>query len=427
MAASFMILMVLFGILTGGCRSKQHAATDGLVTIGVILPSSDKTSAAQDFQDGVELALSIVNDRVDLPFPLAAGAGLSRHGGLPLRAMYRRPEANTRAAVAALEDLMVVGGLKAILSALNDDATLAVSEKAEVMGIPLLSCTATAARLSQRRLQWFFQLNPDDTLMVDDFLTHWQEILAPASTAMPRRLTVVHDKGLRGVGVARAVRNSATQCGLNILAEIVYDLAEPSLAPLALVNRKFLHGEMVVLQTDTAERANLWFQVWQSLGIRPKAVLVLPFSGPPDDFIKIASVQEEPVFVQLLENVAVPNTNFLQTWVAYLYRQRFGREFSSTAAISLTGTLVLADALNRAAKLNRRDIREALLQTDIPSEQLLLPWPGVKFDPGTGQNVLATAYIGQFRDRGVHLVWPRTLTAGPVNWPCQSGKPESRP
>ncbi len=427
MAAHFIILLVLFVFLTGGCRSDGRPSAQGFVSIGVILPAGDAPSSAQDLQAGVELALSIINDRVDLPLPLAADPGLSRQGGLQVRAVYRRPEANTAAALAALEDLTVVSGVKAILSSLVDDATLAISERAEVMGIPILSCTATAARLSQRRLQWFFRLNPDDPLMVEDYLAHWQEFLARLGAPLTPRLTLVHDKGLRGLGVARAVRNAAAHYGLSILAEIIYDPAEPSFAPVALANQRFLHDEIVILQANQAEQAKLWLQTWQSLGIRPRAVLVLPFSGAPVDFLKIAAAQAEPIFVQLLEDVAVPNSNFLQTWAAYLYRQRFGRELSSTAAISLTGTLVLADALNRAVKLNRRDIREALLKTDIPGEQLLLPWHGVRFDPQTGQNVLARAYIGQVRDCGVHLVWPRTVAAGPVMWPCQPATPEGRP
>lgn len=427
MAAHFLILLVIFGGLTGGCRSEPRGAVNNFIAIGVILPSGDSPSAVRDFQDGVELALSIINDRLDLPLPLAAEVGLSRHGGVPLRAVYRRPAAAGAGGLAAWEELTVVRGVKAILSGLHDDASLAVSERAEIRGIPLLSCTAPAPRLSQRRLHWFFRLNPDDTLMVDDFLSHWQEILAPAGVPTSPHLTLVHDKGMRGVGVARAVRNAAAQGGLNILAEIVYDPAEPSLEPVALANRRFLHEEIVILQAGRVAQANLWLQTWQSLGIRPRAVLVLPFSGASTDFLQRASAAAPPILMQLSEDVAVPGTNFLQTWAAYLFRQRFGREFSITSATSLTGTLVLADALNRAAKLNGREIREALLQTDIPGEQLLLPWSGVRFDPQTGQNILAAACIGQVRDGKVELVWPQTMAASSVAWPCQAGTPEGQP
>jgi len=427
MAVYLLILLVLFGVLPGGCRSAPGGVANGFVAIGVILPAGAAPSAAQDFQDGVELAVSIVNDRLELPLPMAAGVGLNRHGGVPLRAVYRQPTANTGAALLAFTDLAVASGVKVVLSGLSDDASLAVSERAEAMGIPLLSCLAPAARLTQRRFHWFFRLNPDDTLMVDDFLAHWQEILAQPGAPAPPRLTLVHDKGLRGVGAARAVRNAAAQGGLNILAKIVYDPAEPSLVPVALANRHFLHDEIVVLQAGRVEQANLWLQTWQSLGIRPRAVLVLPFAGASADFLKCASNAATPILMQPLEDAAVPGSNFLQTWAAYLFRQRFGREFSSTAAISLTGTLVLADALNRAQKLNGRDIRKALLQTDIPGEQLLLPWHGVRFDPQTGQNVLAAAYIGQVRNGKVELVWPRTVAASSVAWPCQAGTTESRP
>ena len=51
---------------------------------------------------------------------------------------------------------------------------------------------------------------------------------------------------------------------------------------------------------------------------------------------------------------------------------------------------MLADAINRAGSTDREKIREALVATDVPGDQLIMPWKGVKFDE-IGQNIEADA------------------------------------
>ena len=40
----------------------------------------------------------------------------------------------------------------------------------------------------------------------------------------------------------------------------------------------------------------------------------------------------------------------------------------------------MADAINRAKSTNPEDIRKALVATNIPPDQLVMPWTGVRFD-----------------------------------------------
>ena len=44
-----------------------------------------------------------------------------------------------------------------------------------------------------------------------------------------------------------------------------------------------------------------------------------------------------------------------------------------TTARSFTGLMVLADVLNRAGSTEPEAIREALVETDIPPEDLIMP------------------------------------------------------
>lgn len=419
MQAHRIILVAIILLILGGCQSNAGLQSLETVKIGVLLPAAgDAVKTGQDFQAGVEFALDIVNTKMDLPLPLSGDTGLSRHGGRKLQAVYRQSDSQAATAVQAATELFAAR-VYAILSALSDEEAIVVSERLEVMGLPFLNCRATASRLSQRGFQWFFQLNPDDTSMVESFWRFLDDLTSQDGVKVPRRMTLVYDQGLRGVGVARAGRQAASRYRNDILAEIPYNAQEPALPALALANRRFLHDEVVLLQAVNAQQADLWLQAWKSQGIRPKAILILPFGGDAADFDNHAMALSEQVFGMEDADAPVLCANQLQGWVAYLFRQRFGRELTNTAATAATATLVLADAMNRAPQLHRGDLREALLQTDMPAEQLILPWSGIKFHAQTGRNLLATAGIWQHCRKGRQIVWPRELAAAPVTWAHQ--------
>jgi branched-chain amino acid transport system substrate-binding protein len=78
--------------------------------------------------------------------------------------------------------------------------------------------------------------------------------------------------------------------------------------------------------------------------------------------------------------------------------------------------LVLADAINRAGSTDPNAIRDALRETDIPADQIIMPWQGVRFDE-SGQNVLGTGIIVQAFEGQYHTVWPFDLATRDLVWP----------
>ena len=57
-----------------------------------------------------------------------------------------------------------------------------------------------------------------------------------------------------------------------------------------------------------------------------------------------------------------------------------GRDISEAPTRALTAFTVLMDAINRARSTGPQDIRKALVAANVPPEQLLMPWTGVRFD-----------------------------------------------
>jgi branched-chain amino acid transport system substrate-binding protein len=103
--------------------------------------------------------------------------------------------------------------------------------------------------------------------------------------------------------------------------------------------------------------------------------------------------------------------------VSKLFQDKYGHTMEGATARSFTAMLVLADAINRAGSTDPEAIRQALIATDIPGDQLVMPWAGVKFDPATGQNMAGSGVIVQAFEGKYHTVWPFDLATQDVIWP----------
>ena len=85
-----------------------------------------------------------------------------------------------------------------------------------------------------------------------------------------------------------------------------------------------------------------------------------------------------------------------------------GRDMADVSARAFTGFLTLVEAINRAGSTEPAAIQKALRETNLPADQLLMPWTGVKFDD-KGQNVGVRAILQQLQGGAYHTVYPFDL------------------
>jgi branched-chain amino acid transport system substrate-binding protein len=81
----------------------------------------------------------------------------------------------------------------------------------------------------------------------------------------------------------------------------------------------------------------------------------------------------------------------------------------------------MADAINRAGSTDPAKLQAALKATDLKPEQLMMGYRGVKFDE-TGQNILASTYLIQLKDKRYELVWPESAAQTKLVWPMKGWK-----
>ena len=66
------------------------------------------------------------------------------------------------------------------------------------------------------------------------------------------------------------------------------------------------------------------------------------------------------------------------------------------------------DAINRAGSTQPAAIQKALRETNLPADQLLMPWTGVKFDE-KGQNIGVRAILQQLQGGSYSTIYPFDL------------------
>ena len=98
-----------------------------------------------------------------------------------------------------------------------------------------------------------------------------------------------------------------------------------------------------------------------------------------------------------------------------LYRARNNKDLNDNTGREITALIVLVDAINRAGSTESEKLRAALVATDIPGAQTIMPWKGIRFD-ATGQNVAATPVIQQIKDGKYHTIYPFDVAAQDAVW-----------
>jgi branched-chain amino acid transport system substrate-binding protein len=415
--AWFSIVMLVSGVMYG-CHAEQPKLGEQPVKIGVILPINGNDSAVgADLKSGVELALEIVNQKFDLPLPLAPEEGLARHGGIKLKAIYRDSNSDPVVAAKAVENLCLHEKVNVLMGGYTCAESLAISEQAEIFQIPFMDSLSTAPRLTQKGLQWFFRLTPDDNVFVDNFFQFLNSIQLNHPQAVRRRLVLVFENGPWGTGVVQVTRKLAKKYGYEIIAEIAYDGKKASLERIIENHRHSFQPQSVIVQASNPKETLALLEAYSSLNIQPGAILAMQVGLFSPAFIKTLGPQPYLFLGAAVWPLDTATPNPLALQVNNLYKQRYGRDLNDISARSFTGAFVMAEALNRASTLTPRAIRAALLKTDIPKEHLILPWQGIQFEPHSGQNILGNGIIVQIQQGAPKTIWPEGIAKSRVILP----------
>lgn len=418
--AVFMSILIFFLLGMVWAEGKQEStgaeAEQGFpeeVQIGVLLPLSGKLAVdGENMKAGYDLGAYIINNKLDIDMPLARTEGLPNLGGAKVKLVYGDDQAAPEKGMSETERLITSGNVAAITGSYSSAVTATAQMVAERFQFPFLNALSSSPMLNKKGLEWFFRTTPDDEIFMRSFFDFLKD-LEDRDEVSWDTVAIIHEDSLWGTDCGNLLSEFAKDYGYDIVEKISFPSGTVDLT--SEVQKLKAADPDILLEFCYAQDQILLVNTMKLLDFNVEMLL----SGIqyPSIFESLGEDAEGMIFREVFNEDSV-KTNENAAKVVKLWEERVGGGFGN-APRAVNGIIVLADAINRAGSTDPEAIRKALSETDLSSDQLFLPWDGVKFNEN-GLNIKSNGILVQYLDGELHQVWPFESSAVDVQYPLES-------
>lgn len=389
------------------------------VKIGAIYPlSGANASAGLDVLHGAQLAVEIVNGahpQVDLP--LAAERGLPGLDGAKLKLVSADTAGEPEKGASEVDRLVTSEDVAAVTGAYQSAVTLTASERAERLEVPFVNGASSAVGLTERELEWFFRTGPNDETFgrtFFDFLGQQRE----AGHAV-QRVAIIHTNDEYGTDGAEITAALAQEFGSEVVADVKYDPTTTDLT--SQVQRLRAARPDVVFDLSYTNDAILLIKTMRRLGYLPPALLAYGAGFADPAFLEGVGSAADGSMSRAAWSLELAQKRPTTKAVAELFENRYGQPMTENSARSFTAVMTIAMALDLAKSTDPAEIKSALESLDVPADQTIMPWEGIRFDE-TGQNERAQGVVQQLHDGEYRVVFPEEQASTKVIWPLEQAQ-----
>jgi len=394
-----------------GAAGVQAAPPD--IVIGAVYPlSGNAAPIGHDAQMALETEADIVNGHDDIPMLLGQGGGLPGLGGAKIKLVFADSQNNPQVARTEAERLITQDHVIAIIGSYTSATAVTISQICNRYQIPYISAENSAPSLNQQGLSWFFRPSPTD----NDFSKVMFEFFAGMSkqSGQPvKSVAIIHENSVFGTDSSRIQTGLAVSAGIKVLANISYQASTPSLAVEA--ERLKAANPDVVMPTSYTSDAILLMHAMHDAGYAPRALLAQDAGFIDPAFLKAVGSLAEGVMTRSSFALDASKSRPAILKVNALIKVRDdGKDLTDMTSREVTALQVLADAINRAGSTENTKLQAALKATNIPGNQTIMPWVGIKFDT-SGQNTEGNPVIQQYQHGEWRTIFPFDVaTAKPI-------------
>ena len=397
----FFVAVVLSGVLFSGAWAADT------IKIGALYPLTGGSAAeGRELRAGAELAAEIANKVFDkISMNMAKNGGIKSLKGAKVELVFKDHEGNPTLGADLAKKLILDDKVVGIVGCYHSSVTKAVSAVCEQNGIPLINDSSTSPALTKQGYKWFWRTTPHDETFTKDlfeFLKGLTEGKAKGVKAVPKseiqNLASACEKTEFGSSVSALIESYAKSYGYDLKKSILYAAKSTDLSsevgslkaarPDAMLFASYASDAILMLKTLKAQKAQPKMIWGQDAG----------FEAPEfKDTLRddIVGVLTRTVFLPKLAQVKK-----VAGEVNALYKERTGRDFSGASARAFTAVQAWVEVLEKAGSTQPAAIQKACNEIQIPGDQLIVPWSGIKFATSgddIGQNVLGTGMIGQYQ------------------------------
>jgi branched-chain amino acid transport system substrate-binding protein len=407
------LFVVLF--LTGSVFAQKSK----VIKVGAVYPlTGNIASTGLDCKRGAELAVDIINGKYDLNLPLAKTEGIPNLGGAKIELVFADTKGDPKNGMSEAERLVTQEKVVAMIGAYQSSVTKTASQATERLKIPYVCSDSSSPTLTERGFKYFFRVSPhDDGFARDQF--QFLKDLEKKKGQKIQSVALLYENTEFGSNVGKAAARYAKEFGFKVVADISY--AANATDVTSEVGNLIKAKPDVLMHASYITDAILFTKTFKEMNFAPKGIMT--FAGYIEPaYLPAVKADGNYIIIRSTFALDLAKGKPLVGQVNELFKKKYGIDMSENAARSFAAPFVLAEAINRAKSTNAEDIVKALLATNIPGNQMIYPWQGIKFDPKSHQNIYARGTLVQIQDEKYVTVWPFESAAKDVIWPFPAWK-----
>jgi branched-chain amino acid transport system substrate-binding protein len=405
------LVVVIAACVLAVWSGPARAADD--VVIGALYPmTGPNAQVGSDAKAAMETAADIINGNHNIPMLLGKGGGLEKLGGAKLRVIFADHQGDPQKARAEAERLITQEHVVALIGSYQSATAATISQVADRYEVPYMSADNSSPSLNQRGLKWFFRTSPHDVMFTQAMFDFFRDIGVKTGHKVGS-VALFHEDTIFGTDSANAQKQMAEAAGIKVAADIRYRGNSPSLS--AEVQQIKAAAADVIMPSSYTSDAILLLRGMHDVGYTPKAIMAQSAGFAEQAFIDAVGPLAEGAMSRSAFALDAAKARPAIPAVNALYHARNNKDLNDNTGREITALVVLADAINRAGSTDPEKLRAALIATDVPGEQTIMPWKGIKFD-ATGQNIAATPVIQQIKDGKYHTIYPFDVAAQDAVW-----------
>jgi branched-chain amino acid transport system substrate-binding protein len=385
------------------------------VVIGIIYPFSGASAQiGVDAQKSYETAAEIINKTYDFDLPLARGEGLPGLGGAKVRLVFADHQADPQKGRAEAERLITQEKVCAIIGSYQSAVAVTISQICERYQIPFMSADNSSPSLHRRGLKFYFRASPHDE-MFSGAMFDFFDAMKKKGTRI-ETLSLFHEDTIFGTDSGNAQAKLAGERGYKVLADIKYRANSPSLS--AEVQQLKAANADVLMPSSYTTDGILLIKTMAELGYKANAIVAQDAGFSEKALYDAVGDKLEGVISRGSFSLDLAAKRPMVGTVNAMFKAKSGKDLNDFSSRQFMALIVLAEAVNRAKSIDGDKIREALVATDIPGEQTIMPWKRVKFDE-MGQNNDADPVLLQYVGGKFVTIFPPQAAVAEAVWPMK--------
>ena len=390
-----------------------------VIKVGAIYPlTGNIASTGLDCRRGAELAVDIINGKYDLSLPLAKDAGLPNLGGAKIELVFADTKGDPKNGMSEAERLVTQEKVVAMIGAYQSSVTKTASQATERLKVPYVCSDSSSPTLTERGFKYFFRVSPHDSDFARDQFQFLKDLEKKTGQKVSA-IALLYENTEFGANVGKAAAQYAKEFGYKVVADISYaaNATDVTSEVGALIKAK----PDVLMHASYITDAILFTKTFKEMNFAPKGIMTFAGYIEPG-YLPAVKADGDYIIIRSTFALDLAKGKPLVGKVNELFKKKYGIDMSENAARSFAAPFVLADAINRAKSTKSEDIVTALLATNIPGDQMIYPWKGIKFDPKTHQNIYARGTLVQIQHEKYVTVWPFESAAAELIWPFPAWK-----